>query len=70
MRITDLTVTPDLTRVVAVGIHYHAPSPAVGIVNTTDSSAPPGGSNSSLNLSRKSENCMIVYDLATRQTEM
>ncbi|KAF7970217.1 hypothetical protein HWV62_24744 [Athelia sp. TMB] len=64
MRITDLTVTADLTRVVAVGIHYHAPSPAVGVVSTAEES------NSSVSLVRKSENCMIVYDLATRETEM
>ncbi|KZP21192.1 WD40 repeat-like protein [Athelia psychrophila] len=72
MRITDLTVTPDLARVVAVGIHYHPPSPVVGVVNTVaDTPAPPDESSSSLNLARKPENnCMIVYDLATRQTEM
>ncbi|KZP21210.1 WD40 repeat-like protein [Athelia psychrophila] len=72
MRITDLTVTPDLARVVAVGIHYHPPSPVVGVVNTVaDTATPPDESSSSLNLARKPENnCMIVYDLATRQTEM
>jgi hypothetical protein len=75
MRVTDLTVTPDLTRVVAIGIHYHAPPPPVGEVSagsrSTDSLAPPasGVSGPPMNVSRKPENRMIVYNLATKQTE-
>ncbi|KZP21212.1 WD40 repeat-like protein [Athelia psychrophila] len=71
-RVTDLTVMPDLAHVVAVEIHYHPPSLVVGVVSTAaDTPTPPDESSSSLNLACKPENnCMIVYDLATRQTEM
>lgn len=73
MRVTDLTVTPDLTRVVATGFHYRPPPQPVG------ESSPGGRSTDSLsgsvsglqmNTSRKSESRMIVYDLVTKQTEL
>jgi WD40 repeat protein len=76
MRVTDLTVTPDLTRVVAIGIHYHPPSLPAGESSpgsrTTDASTISSGgvSGSQMSTSRKSENRMIVYDLATKQTEL
>jgi hypothetical protein len=74
IRVTDLAITPDLTRVVAVGIHYRPPSPSVGVLSPdsrpADSTTPStgGGNGSSTSTSRKSENCMIVYDLTTKQT--
>jgi hypothetical protein len=74
IRVTDLTVTPDLARVVAVGIHYRPPSPSVGALSPdsrptdTSTSSSGGGNGSTTSTSRKSENCMIVYDLATKQT--
>lgn len=77
MRVTDLSVTPDLTRVVAVGIRYQPPSLPVGDesssgsratdISSTDSA---GVNESQMSISRKSENRMIVYDLATKQMEM
>jgi hypothetical protein len=76
IRVTDLAITPDLTRVVAVGIHYRPPSPSVGVLSPdsrpiNSTSSPSGGGNGSTsNTSRGSGNCMIVYDLATKQTEL
>lgn len=76
IRVTDLAITPDLTHIVAVGIHYHPASPSVGALSPdsrpTDTSASPsgGGNGSTTGASRKLANCMIVYDLATKQTEL
>lgn len=72
---TDLTVTPDLTRVVAVGMHYQPPPSSASDLSpgsrpdvTTSPSA--GGNGASIGASRKPEKRMIVYDLATKQTEL
>lgn len=76
MRVTDLTVTPDLTRVVAVGIRYQPPLLSVGESSpgsrTTDASTTSSGgvSGSQMSTSRKSDNRMIVYNLATKEVEL
>ncbi|TFY66673.1 hypothetical protein EVG20_g4410 [Dentipellis fragilis] len=76
IRITDLAVTPDFTRLVAVGESATGPSsqhPAPS--GRGDSATPPvGGSRNNThansNASRSTEYLMIVYDLATKQPEV
>lgn len=53
IRVTDLTITPDLTRLVAIGM-YVPPVPASG---------PPDGAPG------RSENRIIIFDMATRMPE-
>ncbi|KAA1469347.1 WD40 repeat-like protein [Dentipellis sp. KUC8613] len=76
IRITDLAVTPDFTRLVAVGESATGPSsqhPAPS--GRGDTATPPvGGSRNNThansNASRSTEYLMIVYDLATKQPEV
>ncbi|EIN07189.1 WD40 repeat-like protein [Punctularia strigosozonata HHB-11173 SS5] len=66
IRVTDLAVTPDLTRVVAVGM-YHVPTvPNPGPHNGADSGT--GAAAGTPGVSQR-ETRMIVYDLATKQPE-
>ena len=67
IRITDLTVTPDVSRVVAVGMNYQAPASA-GADALSVSLA--NASASSINLSRKIDYRMIVYDMASKLAEL
>ena len=60
IRVTDLTVTPDFTRLVAVGM-YDAPATVPG----PTAAAPENGSQTGAG--RSSETRVIVYDLATKQ---
>ncbi|TFK54698.1 WD40 repeat-like protein [Heliocybe sulcata] len=73
IRVTDLAVTPDFSRVVAVGMHYSAPSApgsTTGPGRSESITPPTGGGGARPNTaSRESENRMIIYDLATKQTE-
>ncbi|KZT26589.1 WD40 repeat-like protein [Neolentinus lepideus HHB14362 ss-1] len=74
IRVTDLAVTPDFSRVVAVGMHYLAPSAAGSTTGSgrSESITPPtggGGARPNNTASRESENRMLIYDLATKQTE-
>ncbi|KAF5330927.1 hypothetical protein D9619_005384 [Psilocybe cf. subviscida] len=63
IRLTDLAVTPDATRLVAIGIEYTPPSDPTrgGQVDATagNGAVPP-----------PNHNRMIVYDLATREPEL
>ncbi|KAF8891225.1 WD40 repeat-like protein [Infundibulicybe gibba] len=72
IRVTDLAITPDFTRLVTVGI------PAAPSGNDTSPSRPPqvgdstsvaAGGNPVPNGSRTTDNQMIVYDLNTKQVE-
>ncbi|KAI0636404.1 WD40 repeat-like protein [Trametes polyzona] len=66
IRVTDLMVSPDFTRLVAVGM-YDVPSipPAAGVgAGAQDAGA--GGAGAS---ARVSETRIIIYDLATKQPE-
>lgn len=71
---TDLAVTPDFTRLVAVGVS--ATSSLAGNATPSgrgDSTTPPGaGGRTSTNGSgaQVGEHQMIVYDLATKQPEV
>ncbi|OAX42006.1 WD40 repeat-like protein [Rhizopogon vinicolor AM-OR11-026] len=74
IRVTDAAVTPDMTRLVAVGMGY-IPPPTSGSLSrghVRESSPPPVASNGNGNTiaPRSSENRMIVYDLKTRQVEL
>jgi WD40 repeat protein len=73
LRVTDLAVTPDFTRLVAVGM-YNAPTPvpsdlgpARGQPGDVVSAVGNGAANSGNG--RASENRMIIYDLVTKQIE-
>ena len=67
IRVTDLMVTPDFTRLVAVGM-YDVPSNVTG-PNPQDSSGAGAGGAAGANKST-SETRIIIYDLATKQPEM
>jgi hypothetical protein len=77
IRVTDLDVSPNMTKVVAVGIIHLPPAPQPPA--STGTSPAPGArgdttSQSSQSQSHapgyaiKAENRMIVYDMATKQT--
>ena len=70
IRITDLTVTPDISRVVAVGMNYRAPTSAGPDDRSGLSASLANASASSINLSRKVDYHMIVYDLASKHAEL
>jgi WD repeat-containing protein 26 len=75
IRVTDLAITPDLTRLVTVGMYYHPSLPPSGDSpqpnrNNSDSASLGSGGNGLLvNGSKGSDTRMIVYDLLTKQTE-
>ena len=60
IRVTDLDVSPNMTKVVAVGIIHLPPTP--NPPSSTGASPAPGARGDS------PENRMIVYDMATKQT--
>ncbi|KAG2061593.1 WD40 repeat-like protein [Suillus hirtellus] len=73
IRVTDAAVTPDMRRLVAVGMGYNPP-PTLGTLaraNVRDAS-PPIVSNGNGNAvgPRPQENRMIIYDLKTGQVEL
>jgi hypothetical protein len=68
IRITDLAVTPDSTRLVAVGESTKdpiLPTPRGDSVTTNRN-----GNNHPPNGPRTPEHLMIVYDLTTKQPEL
>ncbi|KAI0724985.1 WD40 repeat-like protein [Fomitopsis betulina] len=62
IRVTDLTVTPDFTRLVAVGM-YDAPANVPGPAAAASENGNQSGAG------RSSENRVIVYDLVTKQPQ-
>lgn len=62
IRVTDLTVTPDFTRLVAVGM-YDAPANVPGPAAAASENGNQSGVGGS------SENRVIVYDLVTKQPQ-
>jgi hypothetical protein len=69
IRVTDLAITPDFTRLVTIGMHHQSP---------TEPNAPPRppgdhaaygntGSGAGSSSPRNSNNRLIVYDVATKQ---
>ena len=62
IRVTDLTVTPDLSRLIAVGMYDTPPTlPGPTQIHPENGSAAVK--------SRTSESRMIIYDLSTKQPE-
>ncbi|KAH9981139.1 WD40 repeat-like protein [Lactifluus volemus] len=74
IRITDLAVTPDFTRLVAVGESARDMNPVLpttrGDSVATSSASRNGNNNTSSSAPRTREHLMIVYDLATKQPEL
>ncbi|KAG2041821.1 WD40-repeat-containing domain protein [Suillus americanus] len=70
IRVTDAAVTPDVRRLVAVGMGYNPPT-ALARVNVRDASPliVSNGDGNAVAL-RSPENRMIIYDLKTRQVEL
>lgn len=77
IRVTDLDVSPNMAKVVAVGIIHLPPTPHPPA--STGASPAPGARGDSTSQSSqsqshapsytiKAENRMIVYDIATKQT--
>lgn len=73
IRVTDAAVTPDMRRLVAVGMGY-TPPPTLGTLSRghVRDASPPIVSNGNSNpmVPRSSENRMIIYDLKTGQVEL
>ncbi|KAK2466746.1 hypothetical protein APHAL10511_001004 [Amanita phalloides] len=74
IRITDLAITPDYTRLVTIGMHHLLPSEQNAPARTppNDHQLYAGGvasvaTASSATLNRNTNNRLIVYDLATKQ---
>ena len=69
IRVTDLVVTPDQTRVIALGMYIHpitaANTPGAGGDHGA-SGTPPSSNAGGVTLK---ENKMIVYDFVTKQIE-
>ncbi|OJT04343.1 WD repeat-containing protein 26 [Trametes pubescens] len=68
IRVTDLQVSPDFTRLVAVGM-YDAPSIPPGPGVTQDGGGMGGVAAGGASAGRVSETRIIIYDLATKQPE-
>ncbi|TDL25023.1 WD40 repeat-like protein [Rickenella mellea] len=72
IRVTDLAVTPDFSRLVAVGIHHLPSSANNSAVTLQDGGTPPTGAATQASTERRRdvENRLIIYDLATKQQEV
>jgi hypothetical protein len=75
IRVTDAAVTPDVKRLVAVGMGFIPPtnSGSLSRGDVRESSPPPSvasNGNGTPLAPRSPENRMIVYDLKTRQVEL
>lgn len=68
IRVTDLAITPDFTRLVAIGM-YDAPAPPAS-TTPPEAGTPPVGGAVPMHGSRPSEHRVIVYDLATKQPSL
>ncbi|KAF4576667.1 hypothetical protein EYR40_000914 [Pleurotus pulmonarius] len=74
IRVTDLAVTPDFTRLVTIGMDYVPPHSVTVIdANPRASMAGSHGGEAPLstpqNVPKKPDNRMVIYDLATKQAE-
>ncbi|KAG6820299.1 hypothetical protein H0H93_002563 [Arthromyces matolae] len=70
IRITDLAITPDFTRLVLVGIHL-LPTSIVneGFTGREVQRGDAAPARAAATTTRASENRMVIYDLTTKQTE-
>ncbi|KAF9469272.1 WD40 repeat-like protein, partial [Collybia nuda] len=75
IRVTDLAVTPDLARLVTVGMYHGGGHLSNGDVSQPTRPGHPGdgvpssGNGFVPNAANKSDNRMIIYDLATKQRQ-
>ncbi|KIJ69067.1 hypothetical protein HYDPIDRAFT_172550 [Hydnomerulius pinastri MD-312] len=77
IRVTDMAVTPDMKRLVAIGMGYIAPQPfpADGLASRGASREPSppvtsNGNGAAMNGGRPSDHRMMVYDLKTKAVEL
>lgn len=75
IRVTDMAVTPDMTRLVTVGMDYIAISPTTADASrgvSREPTPPPtsNGNGTIVNGGRQSVNRMIIYDLRSRAIEL
>ncbi|KAF8136439.1 WD40 repeat-like protein [Boletus edulis] len=76
IRVTDMAVTPDMTRLVTVGMDYIAIPPTMADASrgvSREPTPPPptsNGNDAAVIGSRPSENRMIVYDLKSKAIEL
>ncbi|GLB34733.1 putative WD40 repeat-like protein [Lyophyllum shimeji] len=69
IRVTDLAVTPDFTRLVTVGMHHLPIGSLSDALPGRDASAGEAAAAGAA-AAKASENRMIIYDLATKQVEL
>ncbi|KAF8637401.1 hypothetical protein AX17_002896 [Amanita inopinata Kibby_2008] len=70
IRVTDLVITPDFSRLVAIGMHHQLPSetgPSRAQPGDHQPYATNGGAVSPSSQARSTNNRLIVYDIATKQ---
>lgn len=75
IRITDMAVTPDMTRLVTIGVNYTGMLPTTADANrgiSQEPTPPPqsNGNDTGVNGDRQSHNRMIVYDFKSKAIEM
>lgn len=75
IRVTDMAVTPDMTRLVTVGMDYIAMLPTTADASrgvSREPTPPPAtnGNGATANGGRPSENRMIIYDLKSKAIEL
>lgn len=76
IRVTDMAVTPDMTRLVTVGMDYIAIPPTAADASrggSREQTPPPptsNGNGATVNGGRQSENRMIIYDLKSQAMEL
>lgn len=75
IRVTDMAVTPDMTRLVTVGMDYIATPPTTADASggvSREPTPPPtsNGNGTTVNGGRQSENRMIIYDLKSKAIEL
>ena len=69
VRIMDLAVTPDLTRLVVVGATALLNDPALSM--RSDSTTPPGAGNRASGMSEQEmKHLIVVYDMSTKEAEL
>lgn len=72
IRVTDLAVTPDFTRLVTIGMEYSPPpaadaNPSRGSAQSGDAASVATGGNSVPTNGGKPANRMVVFDLTSKE---
>lgn len=69
IRVIDLAITPDSSRLIAVGMHELPPSPVAEARAQSGDAPPAGGNGAAAIITQNAENRILIYDLATKQLE-